>query len=199
MRITSAWLSSCSGALSPRATAAATPCLLRLPRARSYGCAATNNNNENPGAPVQCSTFRSRFSGGAALCNTIFGSTFAYSTNASSCLSPYFYSAINPNAAVTGWGASNTPTPTATPAAAPTAAAALTQSQALAIGLGVGIGVPVLLVAVAIAAFFCGTARAAKTDAARTQRSARALEMAGTAGKSVVPWPDSRAASDPTA
>ena len=146
-----------------------------------------------------CSTFRSRFPGGGKqLCNTIFGSAFVYSTNATTCLSPYFYSGVNPNAAAAGYGASNTPTPTAPPAAAPTAAASLTQSQALAVGLGVGIGVPVLLVAVGVGAFFCGAASGAKAQK-RTERSSRALEMASTADKSVVPWPETRGAADPAA
>ena len=169
------------------------PPLLRC----SYGCAPTNENYENPGAPIVCSTFRSRFPGGAAqMCNTIFGSAFVYSNDASTCLSPYFYSGVNPNAAATGYGASNTPTPTATPQPDAPAAATLTQSQTLAIGLGVGIGVPVLLVAVGVAAFFYGAASSAKA-LKRTERSSRALEMASTGEKAVVPWPETRSTANP--
>ena len=126
----------------------------------AYGCAAGNVNNENPGQPPQCTPFSSRFRGGADICNNMWGSAFYYSTNMSTCLAPYFYTGLNPNAAALGYGPSNTPTPTATPEAT------LTQSQQLAIGLGVGLGVPALLIAVGLATYFAGRA-AGRSDAQR--------------------------------
>ena len=132
------------------------------PETYAYGCAATNYNPENTSQPPQCTTFRSRFTGGKDLCNHMWGAAFTYSTDASTCLAPYFYTGINPNAAALGYGASNTPTPTATPAFP-----ALTQNQALAIGLGVGLGVPALLIAVGVATYFLGVAAGSASSAAR--------------------------------
>ena len=130
----------------------------------NYGCAAGDTYPADGSGPPVCSTFASRFPGrGRDLCTNMWGSTFTYSTNASSCLSMYFYTAANPNAAAMGYGATNTPTPPAAPAAAP---AALTQGQALGIGLGVGLGVPAALLIAAAIAYACGHAAGLNAAAA---------------------------------
>lgn len=172
-----------------------------------YGCASTStypnaDRIHAQNAPAVCQTFGSMYANGADMCNSMWNATFTYSTDTTKCLSPYFYTAINPNAPATGFGGTNTNSPSQA------ATTGLSNSDKLGLGLGLGIGLPVLIALVGFGSFLLGkrysTGAKATTDVSQwgertSSFRGASIELSSSVGTAAVPAPAAATAPSATA